>query len=389
MIKTADGITVETITKPVPGLLHHAHCPGIVAFPDGELLVVYYHAIKEGDRKQAIYAVRKTPGDDCWSSPVKIMSHPRMMTGNPAIWIAPDTSKLWLFYVNSIDSWGMCNPRYVTSDDRGQRWSMPRKLYWFISRGIKNPPIMTSNDRYILPAYIEFLDYQGVFYLSDDKGKTWQERGRVKITDNEIPEVVVQTRKKATGKLVLQPTVVERRDGSFWALMRASPPLGKMYQTTSTDGGETWSPAKPYLLPNPNGSFHMMRLQSGNLAIIYNHAPVLDENPWFVPNPLSIALSEDDGVTWTCRRNIVEAHDDHVKQGIGGEPTMTQSADGTIHATWSFSHPGKVNGKIYARSNFNQPEEVYLKHAGFTDINYTSFTEDWIKEHHFFTSVFE
>jgi hypothetical protein len=38
-IKIADGIKIETLTKPVIGSLHHAHCSGVVAFDDGELLV--------------------------------------------------------------------------------------------------------------------------------------------------------------------------------------------------------------------------------------------------------------------------------------------------------------------------------------------------------------
>ncbi|MBN2152164.1 MAG: exo-alpha-sialidase, partial [Candidatus Lokiarchaeota archaeon] len=143
VITSAKGLRVETLTSPVPGLLHHAHCSGVVAFPDGELLAVFYWAVKEANKKQKIFACRKKPGAAGWSKPEVVISHPRMMAGNPAIWIAPDTGRLWLFYVNSIGGWAACNPRCVFSDDRGMSWSPPQKLYWFISRGIKNPPIMT------------------------------------------------------------------------------------------------------------------------------------------------------------------------------------------------------------------------------------------------------
>ena len=89
MIKVADGITVETITTPVLNRSHHAHCSSIVAFPDGELFVVYYHAIKEANRQQAIYGVRKLPNQDSWSAPFLVSKdHPRWMEGNPSIWIA-------------------------------------------------------------------------------------------------------------------------------------------------------------------------------------------------------------------------------------------------------------------------------------------------------------
>nr|MDO8109902.1 sialidase family protein [Candidatus Sigynarchaeota archaeon] len=372
MIKTAEGLKIESLTKPVPGELHHAHCSGVVAFPDGEIFVVFYWAIQEANRKQKIFAVRKKPGAD-WSKPEIIMSHPRMMTGNPAIWIAPDTGRLWLFYVNSPGGWAACNPRCVYSDDRGKNWSKPKLIYPFISRGIKNPPIITKTGRYVLPAYIEFRDYFSVFYLSDDKGKTWKERGRVKIPDNEVPTTVLKDRKRTWGRLVLQPTVVERNDGLLWALMRAARPVGKMYQTESNDNGETWSDAKPYILPNPGGGFHMTRLQSGNLAIIYNHAPVPEANHGFERNPLSVVISDDDGKTWKWRRNIMEAMEDNVHQRIGGYPTMMQGADGVIHATWTFDHPGELAGQK----------------VGFSDIYYTAFTESWIKKKAFFAEPWE
>lgn len=369
MLKVASGLAIDVLTTPVPGLLHHAHCSGIVAYPDGELVAVYYHAINEANRKQAIYLVRKRPGE-AWTAPVKIIDDPWRMVGNPAIWVAPGTGKTFIFFVRSIGGWAACNPRFATSEDRGVTWSRSKALYSFISRGIKNPPIVTSTGRYVLPAYIEFRDYFSLFYLSDDQGKTWREVGRVKIPDDEVPDLPM---KRKWGRLVLQPTVVERKDGSLWALMRAKRPLGKMYQTESRDGGETWSPAKPYHLPNPGAGFHVSRLQSGNLAVIYNHAPVPSASHAFERNPLSVAISDDDGATWKWRRNLLE-EPDNPGQRIGGYPTMTQAADGTIHATWSFAHeidgPGGERIKV-------------------TDIHHTSFTEAWVKEHPFFDGPWE
>ncbi|MFX0103099.1 MAG: exo-alpha-sialidase [Candidatus Hodarchaeota archaeon] len=370
MIKIADCIKVEALTQHVPGKLHHAHCSGIVVFPDGELLAVYFHAITEAHHDQKIYGTRRMPGEDKWSKPFVIRNFKLGMAGNPVVWIAPDTGRLWLFYVISIGGWSVCNPRCTYSDDRGKTWSKSKALYWFISRGTKNPPVLKEKEPgkgwYVLPAYIEFRDYFGVFYVSEDQGKKWTEYGRVKIPDDEIPEG------KKWGRLVEQPTVVEREDGSLWALMRTERPIGKMYQTESFDGGLTWSPAKPYFLPNPGGGFLMRRLQSGNLGIIYNHAPVPPDHG-LERNPLSVAISEDEGKTWKYRRNIMEAQGDQVHQRIGQYPTMMQGADGTIHATWSFSHPEMIDGV----------------EKNITDINYTSFTEKWVKEHEFFEEPFE
>jgi predicted neuraminidase len=355
-IKIADGIKIETLTKPVIGSLHHAHCSGVVAFDDGELLVVYYHAVTEANRKQAIYGVRKLPGKK-WSEPFLVSKDkPNRMEGNPVIWIAPDTKILWLFYVTSPGGWSVVTPKYKISEDRGKTWSKSKKIYWFISRGTKNPPILTTKGWYVLPAYVEFRDYFGAFYVSKDQGKHWKQANLVKIPDEDVPN-------QKWGRLVLQPTVIERKDGSLIAVMRAAKQLGKMYKTESFDGGLTWTPASPYVLPNPGGGFHWMRLKSGNIAVIYNHAPAEPLNKC-ERNPVSIALSEDDGKTWAYRRNICEflrddpnnPNDPKEFKNSFGYPTMTQGQDGIIHVT---------------------------------NIQYTSFTEDWIKKKKFFDSAFE
>ena len=360
MLKIADGLDVQTITQPVLGQFHHAHCSGIVAFDDGELLAVYYHAIKEANRKQAIFGVRKKPGETSWSAPFLVSKDKvNRMEGNPVIWIAPDTKKLWLFYVTSPGGWAVCTPRFKISENRGQSWSKSTKIYWLFSRGLKNPPILTLKGWYILPAYVEFRDYFGVFFISQDHGKTWfQSKSRVGL-----PAEITPSNFK-WGRLVLQPTVIERRDGSLWALMRAKRPLGKMYQTESFDGGLTWTAATPSNLPNPGGGFHMMRLQSGNLGVIYNHAPAEPLN-LLERNPLSVAISDDDGKTWKWRRNLCEYHRENQDNATAfhhtfGYPTMCQGPDGLIHATWSFPHPVKEN-----TTRFN-----------ITDIQYTCFTEE-------------
>lgn len=375
MLKIAQGLMITNLSKPIYNKLHHAHCSGIVAFDDGELVVVWYHAIKEAHRDEQIYLTRKKPGNQMWTEPIPLKKHFRTrFDGNPAIWIAPDTKILWMFY-NVGFGWSFCWAKYRVSYDRGGSWSKPKNIYPFISRGIKNPPILLDNGNYLLPSYVEFKYLRGVFFISKNQGKTWKQSKIVDLDSSSIQK----GDEKYKGRQVEQPTIIQRKDGSIFALCRNSGNIKKMIETESYDRGKTWKPGTLGSLPNPAGGFHMIRLKSGNVAIIYNHAPAPNnERKW--RNPLSVALSEDDGKTWKYRRNLLEWHPDEQgdeeKKYLKFEyPTITQGADGKIHATWSLSHLEIIE---------NEKQEVR-----FTDIQYTSFSEEWIKEHGFFENAWE
>jgi predicted neuraminidase len=63
----------------------------------------------------------------------------------------------------------------------------------------------------------------------------------------------------------------------------------------SADGGRTWSPVQKTDLPNNNSGLDVVKLESGKLVLIYN--PV--SKNWGSRSPLNLALSSDNGKTWT------------------------------------------------------------------------------------------
>ncbi len=370
MLKIAKGIEIVDISSPIIGKLQHAHCSSVVSFKNGTIFVAYFHAVNEAHHTQCIFGRKLVQGETNWSEPFLITEHKKLFRfeGNPVLWIAPDTKKLFLFYVTSWGGWSTCILRYKTSTDQGKTWSNPKKVHRHISRLSKNPPIMLENGNYLLPATIEFRECTPLFYLSDDQGKTWRDVGaRIVVPEKYWPPNKAES-SKFPERMLDQPTVIQRKDGTIYCLMRAYRPLGKMYETLSHDGGKTWSKPKPALLPNPDGGFHMIKLQSGNIFIIYNHS---SEGR----NPLSVALSEDGGRTWKYRRNLCEYHppENNPQEGndaLGNQkenfqyPTCYQANDGVIHISWSHGYSLELN---------NRPKRI-------TDIQYTSITEDWVRE---------
>jgi predicted neuraminidase len=165
--------------------------------------------------------------------------------------------------------------------------------------------------------------------ISDDDGINWTAS---------LPSV---------GRGNVQPAIIEKSDGSLIAYMRDNgDEPGKIMVSSSNDEGFTWSPAEKIELPNPGASIDAIKLKSGYFLMIYND---VDDGR----HSLAVSISEDEGRTWRYTRSI-----ENTKKGEGAYayPTVIQSEDGKIHATFSY----------HVKEN--------------KTIKYVSFTEEWVKE---------
>jgi sialidase-1 len=122
--------------------------------------------------------------------------------------------------------------------------------------------------------------------LSDDEGRTWR-RSR---------EITVDTPRG-----VMEMQIVETAPDRLFCLFRTKG--GYLYQTFSEDGGETWSKSVPSPLPAPESMARMIKLQSGNLLVVWNNVSSTTQQP---RHPLSAALSKDSGRTWGAPKVIAE-----------------------------------------------------------------------------------
>ena len=103
-----------------------------------------------------------------------------------------------------------------------------------------------------------------------------------------------------------------------------------MGQSTSHDGGRTWSPIEPAPIKHTESRFFIRKLQSGNLLLV-KHGPI-DERTH--RELLTAYVSTDDGDTWSEGLMLDERY--HLSY-----PDGTQASDGKIYVVYDHGrYPG-------------------------------------------------
>jgi hypothetical protein len=166
---------------------------------------------------------------------------------------------------------------------------------------------------------------------SDDGGKTWQpSRG----------ECIVDTGSRNIESGAIEPVCVELADGRVWMLIRTN--SGYLFESFSSDGGDTWSRPVPSRFRSTNAPGSLLRLSDGRIVMIWNNHK--DQTAREV---LAAAISADDGKTWSGYREVVRVesprrvrqladntvlleHQKHYPYGLVTYPFLTEAADGAV-----------------------------------------------------------
>jgi len=300
------------------------HGATIACLPDGRLIAAWYAGAYETAPDQAILMSWWAP-DGSWTLPSVVVDTPGHADGNPVLWV-DEQGVLWLFYV-TIQGWGWrsCQIFYRRSLDGGATWQSPVILHGEWGWMTRHKPLALCSGRVLLPLYDE-VHMHSFMLLSDDDGQTWHAGEPIETEPGN-----------------LQPTVVQRQDGSLFCLMRPwtagdvpylrlslaglpPPPQagpGHLWQAVSRDEGETWEQVGMGPFPNPNAGADMVRLVNGHLVLAFNNSTI-------ARTPLDIALSEDEGRTWGAVA--------HLETGDGeySYPAVIQTPDGLIHVAYTW-----------------------------------------------------
>jgi len=326
----------------------HNHSSCIVECPDGSLLVCWYSGSGEREADDVrILGARFSHGR--WSRPFLMADTPDYPDLNPILFFDP-RGWLWLLWATILDHrWEGALLKYRIARRPGKRgcphweagdvfhispnerfvsllesWAervakvdparaerlrqlnaseLSQRLGWMP----RNHPLILGN-RILLPLYSDGFDL-ALIAISEDAGETWQ-----------LSEPML-----SMGGI--QPSLVQRQDGTLVAFLRDNgPPPKRVMSCFSTDGGYSWSEVTKTEIPNPGSSLEVIVLQTGEWLMVANDT---SEGR----HQLALLLSPDEGRTWHLKC--------YLEQGSGSYsyPSVIQAHDGTIHITYSYAVP--------------------------------------------------
>lgn len=192
----------------------------------------------------------------------------------------------------------------IRSTDDGKTWSAPLAIQRDWVGALRAMVVLESGRIVIATMAIQPWEHVIPVYYSDDQGKSWTKTQTITMEGSKIND----------HDGAMEPKLIELADHSVFMLIRTT--KGTFYQSISKDGGLTWSKPDSTGIQNNNSFGELARLQDGRLILVWNRD---DKYPPFgyVPDPkdwpledmsyswikrrnkLSIAMSVDDGKTWS------------------------------------------------------------------------------------------
>jgi predicted neuraminidase len=354
----------------------HNHASCLVELPNGDLLACWYRGVgpEKGDDVR-IYGARRLKGARAWSPRFVLADTPGYPDDNPCLFVDPQ-QRLWLLWPTLVgNEWHTALMKYRISSNYQMRqgppvWSWqdvihvtPANFQQDVEQAISQTlaahpdlgerlkalygdelglvrqratskvsyrlgwmtrahPTLLPSGRLLVPLYTDGFSVS-IIAITDDLGRTWK------------------TSRVIAGEGGIQPSVVRKQDGTLVAMMRTAGPHRRILLSHSRDEGMTWSPVTVSDLPNPGSGLEVIRIANGHWVLVYNDREQGRED-------LAVSISDDEGQTWKWTR--------HLEKGSNGSyPSIIQTRDGMLHATYSHS-------------------------VGAQTIKYAAFNEEWVRQ---------
>jgi sialidase-1 len=192
----------------------------------------------------------------------------------------------------------------IRSTDNGKTWSAPLAIQRDWVGALRAMVVLNSGRIVIATMAIRPWEHVVPVYYSDNQGQSWKKTQTIIMEGSKIND----------HDGAMEPKLVELADHSVFMLIRTT--KGTFFKSISKDGGLTWSKPESTGIQNNNSFGELARLADGRLILVWTRddkSPpfgyVPDPKDWQVKdlsyswikrrNKLSVALSGDDGKTWS------------------------------------------------------------------------------------------
>lgn len=260
-----------SVSLPAPARANHG--AGVIALRGGAVLACWYSGSHEAARDVVIVCSRSGDGGTSWSGPQAISrpgakaagaAAPAKSVGN--VVLARDRNERLVMLSGEIQSrrrlgvetcrsWRCGRIDFRISTDQGRTWSTPTRLDDRPGALPRSAPFHEASGMDLLPVYLE-------------AGRpSLLELDLAALTPGREPSPAIQPI-PAPGPL-LQPSLVQRRDGTLLAFLRDRRRRA-IHVSARPPGATAWGPARPTSLGNPDSAVEAFQDDRGRTVLIYN-----------------------------------------------------------------------------------------------------------------------
>lgn len=338
------------------------HAPQLCWVTPSLLACVWMAGGREGTAGMGIYLSLLERDAERWTEPQHISQDPERSEQNPLLFVSGD--RLHLIHTaqrsrapgESVPAAGSTFSMQWTARLRHQSISVAELEQgagleaWTPASDLldqpafcRHPPHRRADGRWLLPIY-RSLEAGGAFGHDHSEVLLLEPEGRPAAEPFLMPVPL------STGRV--HGSIVVSADGQGLLQFFRSRLADRIYRSCADVDGQNWSEPEPVFLPNNNSSIQALRLSSGRLAMIYNrfcfepdpdHPQSWGEAHWPRTRwPLSLALSEDDGLTWPWIRDLDTGLGfcGTANWSLNGQlayPTLLEGLPGELHLAYSWA----------------------------------------------------
>ena len=321
--------------------IHRGDIGYMVGLPDDRILSLYSELRPDGRERVElenpavpVYIRESTNSGAGWGEPRLAFSYEpgKGVAGNPYPLVTPDG----VLHVLAVRFQKLGGDRaeeskshsvviHYSSPDGGGTWRGPHPVpFGKTYTGALNSAIPLHSGRIVLALSCPSDRYQGrnvcVSTVSDDGGRTWRPGDQ---------ELIVPDGEQPGHPGALEPVLLELLDGRIWMIIRTQ--TGFFYETHSSDGGTSWAEPVRTGFQAPNAPGALCRLVAGDVLFCWND---LSRYPADATGSkrqyLHIALSKDDGRTFTPSREVARRREGEAENTNVAYPYLTPTADGEV-----------------------------------------------------------